>query len=862
MWLGRNVAAPRTSLRFRLLCAALAAVAGVGLAVSYLIYAAWQEKRENLSQNMLTATRTLSMTMDRELGRIKGTLQALATSRSIDAGDYSCFHAQALAVLASHPGADIILADSTGQQLVNSFLPPGAPLPKRNLQERVGQIFRTGEPSISGVFHGAVTGRHLVSIDVPVQRDGRVLYELGMTLPADNLITALDLPNLPAGWAATILDSANVIVGRTGGQQDFIDKPFDAVLPGLARQMREAPEGLVSGVGLSGAPILAGYSLSPGSGWTMVVSVPEAVLLRELRLWLSWALGGTALLAVLGLGAVLRLGNRVSRSAGALMASARALGRGESVSAGSQDFIETQEVAEALAEASRLLRQREAELEEEREKGLATLRRSEALYRSVVEDQTEIIGRLAEDGTFLYVNDVYCRFFGLGRDELLGTKWQPRAHPEDVAMVEERLRTLSPENPVVISENRVHNPEGEVRWMQFVNRGIFDGDGSLTEIQYVGRDVTERRNLEEALRASEQSAERRAAWLDAALGAIAEGLIVLDADGKVLRVNQAARQAFPFLEEGTVIPGDRWGVPVAVTDADGAPQRPQDIPGFRALRGETVVGEVMSFTFPDGAAFWATVNAAPIRGQGGAVLGSVVTFQDITERKKAEQFRQDVERIIRHDIKSPLIGLHSLAECVLEQGMEEGEFRSEAPRMLHAIRQVLKLVDSSEKILLMERGIYAPCARWFEFDGLVGNVELSLSPLLNARKVRLRRAWAAAAGSGSPLVYGEEFLVEDMILNLVKNAVEASPENAEVTINCTAGPEGRHIGIHNPGEVPGPMRERFFMKYATDGKPHGKGLGTYSAKLVARAHGGSIGFVSTAEEGTTVSVILPGPPKP
>jgi PAS domain S-box-containing protein len=125
---------------------------------------------------------------------------------------------------------------------------------------------------------------------------------------------------------------------------------------------------------------------------------------------------------------------------------------------------------------------------------------SEQRYRAVVEDQTEVITRYLPDGTYTFVNDVYCRMFGKTRDGLIGTRWQPIAHPDDLWLIETRLKEMSPEHTVVVIENRVYSANGEVRWMQFVNRGFFDDDGQLVESQAVGRDITERKKAEEALR--------------------------------------------------------------------------------------------------------------------------------------------------------------------------------------------------------------------------------------------------------------------------------------------------------------------------------------------------------------------------
>jgi PAS domain S-box-containing protein len=125
-------------------------------------------------------------------------------------------------------------------------------------------------------------------------------------------------------------------------------------------------------------------------------------------------------------------------------------------------------------------------------------------YRSVVEDQTEIISRIRADGTLLFVNEVFCRFFGKTSAELLGRKWQPVAFADDLPMIEAKLATLSPVNPVVIIENRVYSGTGELHWFQFVNRGFFDAQGRLLESQGVGRDISALKQAEEALRKSEE----------------------------------------------------------------------------------------------------------------------------------------------------------------------------------------------------------------------------------------------------------------------------------------------------------------------------------------------------------------------
>jgi PAS domain S-box-containing protein len=128
---------------------------------------------------------------------------------------------------------------------------------------------------------------------------------------------------------------------------------------------------------------------------------------------------------------------------------------------------------------------------------------SERRYRSVVEDQTEIICRFFQDGTIIFANEVYCRFFGKQQEELVGHKWHPVVFADDLHLIEHELAKLTSDNPTITIENRVYSATGELHWMQFVNRGFFNDNGDLLEMQSVGRDISERKQIERSLQLSE-----------------------------------------------------------------------------------------------------------------------------------------------------------------------------------------------------------------------------------------------------------------------------------------------------------------------------------------------------------------------
>ena len=133
-------------------------------------------------------------------------------------------------------------------------------------------------------------------------------------------------------------------------------------------------------------------------------------------------------------------------------------------------------------------------------RGREALEKSEALYRAVVEVQAEMISRFRPDGTHIFANEAYLRFFGKERGELIGRHFIPPIPDPDAALVKQHFSSLSRENPVGTIEHRVIVPGGGIAWMQWTDRAIFDKDGGLTEFQSVGRDITATRMMEEVER--------------------------------------------------------------------------------------------------------------------------------------------------------------------------------------------------------------------------------------------------------------------------------------------------------------------------------------------------------------------------
>ena len=158
-----------------------------------------------------------------------------------------------------------------------------------------------------------------------------------------------------------------------------------------------------------------------------------------------------------------------------------------------------------LADANRkimqeLLERRRAEKE---------LRASEERYRAIVEDQTELICRFLPNGILTFVNEAYCRYFNRRREELIGASFMPRILEEDREKITHLSEPVTADSVVCVVEHRVILDNGDIRWQQWTDRKIFDDSGRFIEFQSVGRDITEQRGAEEALKRAKEELERQ-----------------------------------------------------------------------------------------------------------------------------------------------------------------------------------------------------------------------------------------------------------------------------------------------------------------------------------------------------------------
>jgi len=259
------------------------------------------------------------------------------------------------------------------------------------------------------------------------------------------------------------------------------------------------------------------------------------------------------------------------------------------------------------------------------------LRKSEEQYRSVVEDQTELICRCLPGGTITFVNKAYCRYFGKTRDELIGQSYLPFIPVEDQERLKQHIASLSKENPVAVIENRVIASGGSIRWQQWTNRALFDEQGRMVELQSTGRDITDRKAAEEKLKESEEKYRLLIENVNESI-VVAQDTVLKFVNPRAVQLLGYSKEELlfrPFIE--FIQPDDREMVSVNYAKR----MKGEEVPGNYSFRVVT----------KDGVIKWVELSAVLFTWEGRPATLNFLS--DITERVHAENALKESENLYR-----------------------------------------------------------------------------------------------------------------------------------------------------------------------------------------------------------------------
>ncbi len=236
----------------------------------------------------------------------------------------------------------------------------------------------------------------------------------------------------------------------------------------------------------------------------------------------------------------------------------------------------------------------------------------------------------------------------------------------------------------------------------------------------------------------------------------------------------------------------------------------------------------------------------------------IAMVRDITERVRLEDRREDVERIIRHELRSPIASLMHLY-MLLDRTSSPEEQRELIASAQETTQRMLDVVTLHQELYEIETGAYRAALEPVDLAATVEDVTAELRGRAALAEVRFEVVCEGMPSAPSGFfVAGHKALCRMAVANLMRNALDASPRGGVVTVRLGHTPAGPELAIHNALPVPAEIRERFFEKYVTSGKAGGTGLGAYTAKLIADAIGRGIAMRTADDAGTLITIRFKG----
>jgi len=502
----------------------------------------------------------------------------------------------------------------------------------------------------------------------------------------------------------------------------------------------------------------------------------------------------------------------------------------------------------------------------ERRRVDSVLRMSEEYFRQVTETVQQGFLLLDVDrAVTLYASPAVARIFGIDEAAVYRTPLaiDARIHPDDrETVVAKRDMMTGPDD----FEFRIVRPDGETRWVRTRAQPVKVDRGEGERLAAVIDDITDERELREALRVSEE-------YFRQFVGSVTDyAIIMLDVAGCVTGWNPGAERIKGYRADEII--GRHFSIfyPPALIEA-GQPQRELAVAlaaGRYQEEGERVR--------KDGTRFWADVSLMPIRDDAGELRGFAKVTRDITAHKRAEaavrSAREQAEQAnaakseflsrMSHELRTPLHAILGFGELLTRTDLPKEE-REQLSQLIKSGHHLLDLINEVLDISRIDRGELTLSLEAVHVGELIEETLGMVLPLATAASVAV--VWPPGKDLGIHVLADRQRL-KQVLLNLCSNAIKYNRPGGTMTLSCA--PDGAPrvritvadtgIGIA-PDKLPR-VFEPFDRLGAETTEVEGTGLGLALSKRLMEAMRGSISVESAVGEGTTVRLELPLVPAP
>lgn len=466
--------------------------------------------------------------------------------------------------------------------------------------------------------------------------------------------------------------------------------------------------------------------------------------------------------------------------------------------------------------------------------------RSAARITTLVDESPDLVWMFDASGIIEYASPSVADALGLRQDEVLGRLWRALTHPEDVPVLRAALADAGPDEPrTKMLELRLRTRDGAYRTIQGQATLRFRM-GRAIAVEITGRDITR-------TRAAELRSDTLSSQLQALIASAPDGIIMADADGSIVVINEQACSLMELDREPDELMGQSSSlIAGAIRKLVAEPELA--IAQLRTIAEKKEPVRFVHFECNDGRRVG--FDFVPL-----ADGGRLWTFRDATHFKLVEDEQRGFLATMSHELKTPLSGIAGAAELLIDAGLPRYE-QELAQVISDAAQSLTGLLRDVLDVSRAEAGREESEASDYDPRRLLTSVAGVLRPSLRGRNVDLL---VDVDPHVPDALRGDPARVRQIVLNLASNAVKYTEEghariDAHVDgdkLKITVSDTGRGIAEEDLARLFEPWTRTHTRAWA------GTGLGLSIARRLARAMDGDVTVVSTLGEGSAFTLELP-----
>lgn len=490
------------------------------------------------------------------------------------------------------------------------------------------------------------------------------------------------------------------------------------------------------------------------------------------------------------------------------------------------------------------------------------IRQTEYKYQDLIENASDLIFTLNKEGKFTFINRRLMALTGHIRDHWLGNEFKELVLPIDRALAEENFRNTMLGRSRIF-EMRICTRDNKIRYLSTNFNPIFE-HGAVVGAVGIARDVTQQKKLEQQITELKN-------FNESIIQSIGSGLMTVDLQQKITSFNPGAEEILGYRAEDVV---GKYLYEIFRKE-----EFERLLPEMNSSNGrQSLMNREMEVTTANNRKIFIGFTITPRIDNRNQRVGNIISFRDISQIKQmqAEVIRMDrlaslgvLASGIAHEIRNPLAGIKTVAQTLEE---ELGSDDSKREYLARIIRQVNRL-DELLKAFFSYARPRPPVRKFYRLHEIVHEVTALLKQKLIKNRIELVEDYA----NGLALIYVDFHQIQQVLFNLVLNAIDAMPSGGKITITARQVSSVLHRMDRRGKKFPSPNRSMQFaeVKISDTGvgipeknlaqifdpffttKSQGSGLGLSIVYRIIEEHNGDIRVESKEGEGTTFTLLLP-----